>query len=301
MKKTAAKLTWGVEQRLEFIEFRLFWQGGVNRSSIIDMFGVSVPQASKDLSLYQEIAPKNAVYNKNRKRYEPSLEFAPIFLKPDPDEFLKRLRATAEGIGDRADSSLGEYPTLDVPLLPTRQVSTPILRMVLKAVREDRTIDLLYQSMSANRPEPVVRTISPHAFGFDGFRWHARAFCHIDCVYRDFLLPRMLEVRGIGEGESAVSSDGDDLWNQFFELVIAPNPQLTASQRAVVARDYSMASEQKVLTVRQAMLFYTMKQLGLLEGADKKDPRHQHIVAVNSSAANEILSKTDLPDGKKTD
>ena len=52
-------LRWGVEQRLEFIEFRLFWEGGVNRSDITRYFGVSVPQASKDLSQYQAIAPDN--------------------------------------------------------------------------------------------------------------------------------------------------------------------------------------------------------------------------------------------------
>ena len=27
-------MRWGVEQRLEFIEFRLLWEGGVNRSDI---------------------------------------------------------------------------------------------------------------------------------------------------------------------------------------------------------------------------------------------------------------------------
>ena len=57
MSEDAAALKWGVERRLEFIEFRLFWEGGVNRSDIIEMFGVSVPQASKDLTLYQERAP----------------------------------------------------------------------------------------------------------------------------------------------------------------------------------------------------------------------------------------------------
>ena len=61
---------WSVERRLEFIEFRLFWEGGVNRADLIDAFGISVPQASKDLSLYQERAPGNVVYDKSAKRYE---------------------------------------------------------------------------------------------------------------------------------------------------------------------------------------------------------------------------------------
>ena len=27
-------MRWGVEKRLEFIEFRLFWEGGINRAII---------------------------------------------------------------------------------------------------------------------------------------------------------------------------------------------------------------------------------------------------------------------------
>ena len=57
MGKGAAGLRWGVEQRLEFIEFRLLWEGGVNRSDITKHFGVSVPQASKDLTQYQGDRP----------------------------------------------------------------------------------------------------------------------------------------------------------------------------------------------------------------------------------------------------
>src|SRR3546814_8200845 len=84
-------LKWGVERRLEFIEFRLFWEGVVNRSDIIDMFDVSVPQASKDLTLYQERAPHNALYDKSAKRYVASEQFEPHFLKPDPYGYLSRL------------------------------------------------------------------------------------------------------------------------------------------------------------------------------------------------------------------
>src|SRR5688572_13860564 len=90
MPEGAAALKWGVERRLEFIEFRLFWEGGVNRSDIIEKFDVSVPQASKDLTHYQERAPQNAIYDKSAKRYVASPLFTPIFLKPDPNGYLSR-------------------------------------------------------------------------------------------------------------------------------------------------------------------------------------------------------------------
>ena len=42
--KKAKRMRWGVEKRLEFIEFRLYWEGGINRADITEQFGVSVPQ-----------------------------------------------------------------------------------------------------------------------------------------------------------------------------------------------------------------------------------------------------------------
>ena len=52
MSNDKSELRWGVEQRLEFIEFRLFWEEHVNRIDLMDQFGVSVNQASMDLNRY---------------------------------------------------------------------------------------------------------------------------------------------------------------------------------------------------------------------------------------------------------
>ena len=53
MARQAKKSRWSVGQRLEFIDFRLFWEGHVNRGDLVSFFGVSVPQASSDLGADQ--------------------------------------------------------------------------------------------------------------------------------------------------------------------------------------------------------------------------------------------------------
>lgn len=225
MSEAAAALKWGVERRLEFIEFRLFWEGGVNRSDIIAMFDVSVPQASKDLTLYQERAPQNAVYDKSAKRYVASSQFSPIFLKPDPDGYLSRLRSLAEGLADLGNSWIATPPETDIALTPRRKVDADVLKPVLQAVRESRSIEVCYQSMGSRRTDPTWRRMTPHAFGYDGFRWHVRAYCHIDEKYKDFLLPRILDVRHMdvpGPG-----GDQDALWKKTFDIEIGPHPKLT--------------------------------------------------------------------------
>ena len=292
MAEGAAALKWGVERRLEFIEFRLFWEGGVNRSDIIDKFEVSVPQASKDLTLYQERAPHNAIYDKSAKRYVASPQFSPIFLKPDPDGYLSRLRSLAEGLAEPSESWIASPPQTDIALTPRREVDAGILKAMLSAVRENRSIDVHYQSMSRRRTAPMWRRMTPHAFGYDGLRWHARAYCHIDNKFKDFLLPRILDARNMdvpGPG-----GDQDTLWQETFDIEIGPHPRLTPSQRAVVAKDYGMAKERTVLTVRYAMLFYVLKRLGLLGDASQQDPHTQHIVALNAAETARALKRANF-------
>ncbi|MFC3724632.1 WYL domain-containing protein [Neoaquamicrobium sediminum] len=284
-------IRWGVEQRLEFIEFRLFWEGGVNRSDIIDMFGVSVPQASKDLSLYQEVAPGNVDYDKSAKRYIPAPRFAPRFLKPDPDTYLSRLRSLGEGLIRKEESWIAHVPPIDIALTPHRDIDTDVLRAVLTAVRDGESLEILYQSMNRERPDPVWRRITPHAFGFDGFRWHVRAYCHIDHKFKDFLLPRSLETRN--PGEPGAKGADDWCWVETFDVVIAPHPELTPSQQAVVAKDYGMNDGQCVLPIRYAMLFYVLKRLGLLGDPEKQEPRRQHIVVLNKADVQSALERAE--------
>jgi predicted DNA-binding transcriptional regulator YafY len=216
MDRENSSIRWGVEQRLEFIEFRLFWEGRVNRSDIIDIFGVSVPQASKDLALYQEHAPGNVEYDKSAKRYVVTKGFEPRFLKPDPNAYLSRLRSAGEGLTTPAESWIAAFPDTDIALTPRRDVDVDVLREILRAVRDRQSIEILYQSMSANRQDPTWRRVSPHAFGYDGLRWHARAYCHLENKFKDFLLPRMLGVRAPDHAGATAGQDWQ--WNQYFSL-----------------------------------------------------------------------------------
>jgi len=293
MEHGTQDIRWGVEQRLEFIEFRLFWEGGVNRADIIEMFGVSVPQASKDLSLYQEHAPGNVVYDKSAKRYIASEQFSPRFLTPDPDSYLSRLRSVAEGMTSAAESWIARPPEADIALTPKREIEIGVLRAVLNAVRDNRSIEVLYQSMNRARPDPVWRRITPHAFGYDGLRWHARAYCHLEDKFKDFLLPRTLDARD--PAEPGAPGDQDKLWMEYFEIKIAPHPGLTDGQKQVVGRDYGFTDGVGIISVRYAMLFYVLKRLGLLGNPEKEDPRRQHIVAINRDEVLTALKLTNIP------
>ena len=75
-------MPWSVERRLEFIDFRLYWEGRINRIDLKNFFGISIPQASADLRKYQELAPKNIDYDKKNKHYFATEKFGTLVYIP---------------------------------------------------------------------------------------------------------------------------------------------------------------------------------------------------------------------------
>ncbi|MCA3799987.1 MAG: transcriptional regulator [Burkholderia sp.] len=287
MGQETARLRWGVEKRLEFIEFRLFWEGGVNRSDITEFFGVSVPQASKDLAQYQELAAANIRYDRRQKRYFASDKFAPVFLRPDADRYLSQLRSIADQVLEPDETWLSRVPSFDAMPTPHRRVDPFILRSIVDAIRHQKAVEIRYQSLT--RDEAMWRWITPHAFGSDGFRWHVRAFCHIDRTFKDFLLPRFWEVRG--EGPMLIEPSADYVWNETAMVVITPHPKLSAEQRKVVALDFGMEGDSISIPVRLALLYYFIKRLNLDDRAEQRAPREQHVVVANRAEVKAALAR----------
>jgi hypothetical protein len=270
---------WGTDQRLEFIEFRLFWHGDVSRGDLTSYFGVSVPQASNDLALYKELAEENIRYDTSRKRYVPTQEFQPKFMKPNADNYLTQLKAISDGVIGMADTWIADAPAFDALPIPSRRIDPYKLRILLKGVREHRSIEIYYQSMNPARQEAIWRRITPHAFSHDGFRWHVRAFCHETHKFKDFIISRCRDLRD--EGEPGAAPADDIQWHSFFDVVLEPNPDLTESQRRTIALDYNMPDGRATIPVRCALLYYFEKRLRLDVDARKDTPAEKPVVVAN--------------------
>lgn len=282
-------MRWGVEKRLEFIELRLYWEGGINRADIVSQFGVSVPQASKDLSLYGSMATGNLCYDRSAKRYRASREFKPALTEPDASVYLGQLRASAGAEDTPSESWLAVRPAFDTTPLPHRRIDVGVLRDVLRAIREGQSLEIHYQSMNAVRPAPVWRRVTPHALGNDGMRWHARSFCHLDGKFKDFILSRCLGSARLGHAGAA--GDDDRMWHEWFPVTLAPNPALRESQREVVARDYRMSGGVVEVQVRKALLYYFQKRLRLDVADMLDDPQETPVVLANRSDFDAALAE----------
>lgn len=283
MSYDRSELRWGVEQRLEFIEFRLFWEGHVNRSDVMAQFGLSVNQASADLSRYIGLAPDNMEYDRSLRTYVRQPGFKSVFDKLEASRYLAQLRSVADGILGEDDCWIEGLPDFDSAPTPTRGVDPATLRSVVDAIRRTESIEIQYQSLS--RPEPTWRWIAPHAIAFDGFRWHARAFCLTDEVFKDFLLSRILEIRG--SRKDNVPAAEDCAWNKVVILEIGPHPALSETQAKVIALDYGMRGGKTQIRVRRALLYYALRRLGLDTDPGAREPQDQQIVLLNREVVHE--------------
>jgi hypothetical protein len=62
-------MKYAIEQRLRFIDFLLDRYGKLNRSELMDYYGISKPQATEDIRQYIALAPDNLKYDIRARHY----------------------------------------------------------------------------------------------------------------------------------------------------------------------------------------------------------------------------------------
>jgi len=259
LPEKAASARWGPERRLEFIDFRLLWEGTINRGELVDFFGISIQQASSDLSRYIEQAPANLLYDKSAKTYRATADFKPLLSRSDAQHFLSQLGDLTTGAAPAAALFIGWRPPCDVVRYPSRSVETATLLRLLWAIRDREDVYVLYQSM--RQPTATVRWIAPHALASDGLRWHVRAWCYENEDFRDFVLSRVQRV--MGTRASTAESTQDESWHSRIDVIVRPRAGLSDGQRSAIEIDYGMTNGRLVLHCRRALAFYVIRQLQL--------------------------------------
>ena len=268
-------------ERFQFMEWRLYWEGKLNRQDIRDQFNISKPQVSIDLRKYREKAGENINYDSTRKFFVPSSKMKPKFMKVSTSRLLLQLRAYADEVIGREDIWFKKLPDMDaLPNIRT-DVRPIILRRVLRAIRRKRSINISYRSLNG----VVEREIAPHALAFDGNRWHTRAWCFKNSDFRDFVLTR-IEKSGKTQTHN-MRSETDLEWEETVELILHAHPDLSKEQQLSIAQDYGMVNGQKSIHVKHAMVFYLIQNLDL--DIDGLPPKRAQIRLLNRRAVFEKI------------
>jgi len=279
-------LRWEATRRMEFIEFRLYWEGKVNRSDLTDFFGISVPQASNDLSKYQEMAPKNIDYDRRGKFYFSTTEFTPIYYAPSSEHYLALLKQVSSGVLAENELFIKNLPNYDLIPVLERPIAPDRLKTVLDSIKNDIELKILYQSMS--RQNPLSRWIAPKSLAYDGYRWNIRAYCFTRKRFMDFNVGRIWEIE---DKRKTTFSKEDSDWDTKVVLKIGPNPGLSEDQKKTIETEYGMKNRIKEVEVRLPFLSYFLKRYGLGNEEVERSAQSQHIVILNPEVIPENFTK----------
>lgn len=277
MEDQGQRLRWGVHRRLEFIDFRLFWDGRFNRSDMADTFGISAQQASADIAQYERYAPGNLRYDRAEKAYTRTETFSPTFVGETIERYLLQLVAIENSWMRPKDTWFDTIPPVEVVTLGRRRTEPTVLLRVLDAIRNGLEIDIEYASLTGSvHPS---RTIAPHALAHSAGRWYVRSWSREHNDFRDYNLSRISAVTS--HRSASVDSALDLEWANRINLVILPNPGLSEERQEAVASEHGMTDGRLVRPCRLSLSFYLMSEYNLDVEPGLLKPEKQQIILQN--------------------
>lgn len=277
-KQSISQVRWDLALRYRLIETVAWWEGRLTTGHLMQSFGISRQQASKDINTYiTEHASRNLTYDKQIKGYVPTRSFKPCFIDRSASAYLDLLSQNNERAPHVEGLKLAYAHTL-VLQVPDRSVQPEILRPLLKACREGLRLEMEYVSLA--NPKPETRIIEPHTLVYTGMRWHVRAYCEKNGAYRDFVLSRMRGEPGLLE------SNGNDIvkdqaWNTEVSVIIEPDSRLGEAQKAIIHHDYGMDDGRLEIVTRQALVKYVLQRYQIDPKNLDPKPEAQQIMVKN--------------------
>lgn len=270
-KQSVESVRWDLALRYRLIETVAWWEGRLTTNHLIQSFGISRQQASKDINTYiNEHAPKNLEYDKHLKGYVPSIHFKPLFIDDSASAYLHLLNQNHERAPHIEGLALA-YAHTEVLGVPDRTVRPEVLRPLLKACRDNLRLECDYVSFST--PEGETRLIAPHTLIYTGMRWHVRAYCEKNRDYRDFVLSRLRGVPELMDDYSEQSREHDEDWETQVLVIITPDSRLKPQQRSIIEADYGMQDGQLAIETRGPLVQYVLQRYQI-------DPTKVHAKAI---------------------
>lgn len=255
MKSELNHISQAQRERLFFIDFKLRFLGLINRNDLAARFGIKAAAATRDISLYRELAPENLTYDTKAKAYIGADPFKPLF----PHTGSQALIALCRGFGDDHVTGSGALIASESPT----QLNFPnldMLAVVTRAIHQKRNLNIVYRSIASGKSS---RELAPFALVDNGLRWHIRAYDGKKNKFADFVVNRIETAELL---DTTISEDhsreADIQWNRIVEMHIVPHPRLAHPD--TIALEYGMqrTDDGKMLTVqvRAAVAGYVLRR-----------------------------------------
>jgi hypothetical protein len=252
-----AQLPQATRDRIAHIDFTLLFKGEAVRADLVDRFSIAAAQATKDFTMYRELAPGNIEYDQKLKLHKRGEVFEPLF---DYD-VVRTLATISQGYGDGFTGKVKPPLACEAPY-HLNKPSLSIVAKVTEAIHKGKALSITYVSLSSGE---TTREIVPHTLVDNGLRWHVRGFDRKHAEFRDFVLTRIkaaivLEDSTLSPSvikESELETQ-DRQWNRFVELELVPHPRIEHSE--AIELDYGMKDGVMKVEIRAATAGYLLRQ-----------------------------------------
>lgn len=252
-----AQLPQATRDRIAHIDFTLLFKGEAVRADLVDRFSIAAAQATKDFTMYRELAPGNIEYDQKLKLHKRGEAFEPLF---DYD-VVRTLATISQGYGDGFTGKVKPPLACEAPY-HLNKPSLSIVAKVTEAIHKGKALSITYVSLSSGE---TTREIVPHTLVDNGLRWHVRGFDRKHGEFRDFVLTRIKAVVVLEDStlspsvikESELETQ-DRQWNRFVELELVPHPRIEHSE--AIELDYGMKGGVMKVEIRAATAGYLLRQ-----------------------------------------
>ena len=246
-----AQLPQATRDRIAHIDFTLLFKGEAVRADLVDRFSIAAAQATKDFTLYRELAPDNIEYDQKLKLHKRGEAFEPLF---DYD-VVRTLATISQGYGDGFTGKVKPPLACEAPY-HLNKPNLSIVAKVTEAIHKGKALSITYVSLSSGE---TTREIVPHTLVDNGLRWHVRGFDRKHNEFRDFVLTR-IKAAVVLEGSTLSETEletQDRQWNRFVELELVPHPRIEHSE--AIELDYGMTGGVLKVEIRAATAGYLLR------------------------------------------
>ncbi len=248
-------------ERFAYIDFVLRFLGGLNRSDLLDFFGIGEAAASKEISEYKKLCVNNVDYDRVLRKN--------VILR---DSFEPLINLDAETALGMLANGFNKNKLYCRPMLPYQRVgATPhhlnmdFVSKITRAIHSKTAIKCNY--VSGNSDDHGERTLLPTAFFYDGQSWMFRAF-HRDTVkgkghFKCFEFSRSLNVIEFPNDSASPSETlaQDSDWHLVVPLQLMLHSSLSEYKKSTLTQEFELdeGQDEFVITEKAVLVYYLKK------------------------------------------
>jgi len=248
-------------ERIRYVDYHSLLLGRIGRKDLQDKFGIAEAAATRDFTLYNQLAPNNLVYLPSIRSYAITEQFIPVFDHP-VHETLMALSNDFEKTSTFTNEEkfrLGSTPSIET------------ISALTRAIHLNRVIECTYTSTSSGKSAKVI---APHSLFDTGLHWYFRGYDRNKTRFADFAVPRIIDIKVLTEQPRENEEKRlDPYFNKILSLKIAAHKN--QAHPKTIEFDFGMENGFLIKKIRASFAGYFLRRWnvdcspeGTLEGQE---------------------------------